>query len=303
MWIGQAKGRLGRRRQEERHHANHCSLYSCWSNAHQTKKHRQNIERKTTTVSTSEGTAVSARGPFPFPSFPLALCAPGGMVGGSRDRQLPPALVRQQDSGSVTAGQKSLSQLRFWGLTRTTTRFHFISEDDWFDVYSIPAAFVFFIIIPLINVSNVPTDKSLKLYILYNKRVTNYLKNSHYYDCHRNEWLSPHLARLYLHAVFRKQNLSELNLWKMQTVSTTYQHYMTWFEYFFVEIIFVWSCNKLWRKKNMIHLKTISDEHFITLSVNLAVNMTVICLLFFGLFLFSQGVVILFFFQVAGKKK
>lgn len=31
-------------------------------------------------------------------------------------------------------------------------------------------------------------------------------KNSHYYDCHRNEWLLPHLARLYLHTVFRKQS-------------------------------------------------------------------------------------------------
>lgn len=55
---------------------------------HQTKKCRQNIERKTTTVSTSEGTAVLARGPFPFPSFPFGLCVPGGMggLGGCLDR-------------------------------------------------------------------------------------------------------------------------------------------------------------------------------------------------------------------------
>lgn len=52
----------------------------------------------------------------------------------------------------------------------------------------------------------------------------------------------------------------------------------------------------------MIHLQTISDEHFITLSVNLAVNMTVICLLFFGLFFYLVRVSLFFFFQVAGKK-
>lgn len=41
------------------------------------------------------------------------------------------------------------------------------------------------------------------------------------------------------------------------------------------------------KKKRIRYIyKTISDEHFITLSVNLAVNMTVICLLFFLVFFY-----------------
>lgn len=172
----------------------------------------------------------------------VGLCVPGVRI------SLLPALVRRLDSGSEMTGQKSRQANRALStpLLRPDSYKNQVSFHlrRWLDLTFILFLLHFFII-PLINVSNVPTDKSLKLYILYNKRVKNYLKNSHYYDCHRNEWLLPHLARLYLHAVFRKQNLSELNLWKMQKVSNTHQHYMTWFEYFFVEIIFVWSCNKL----------------------------------------------------------
>lgn len=138
----------------------------------------------------------------------VALCVPGVRI------SLPPALVRRSDSGSVTTGQERLlTPLLRPDSDENQVSFHL---RRWFDLTFILFLLHFIFIIPLINVSYVPTDKSLKLYILYNKRVKNYLKNSHYYDCHRNEWLLPHLARLYLHAVFRKQNLSELNLWKMQ---------------------------------------------------------------------------------------
>lgn len=54
-------------------------------------------------------------------------------------------------------------------------------------------------------------------------------------------------------------------------------------------------------KKKYDTFTTISDEHFITLSVNLAVNMTVICLLF--LVFFISCCVVILLFQVAGKKK
>lgn len=187
---------------------------------------------------TSEGMAVLPHGPFMFSSFRL-VCAFLGS--GSRPRQLLSsgrtlgAWWRDRRVGRRTTHPR----LRFWGLT--ITRVHFIPEDDltWRLFYSCCIFLLYlwsmYLMCPLISRWN----------YTYYMRVKNYLKNSHYYDCHRNEWLLPHLARLYLHAVFRKQNLSELNLWKMQKVSTAYQHYMTWFEYFFVEIIFVWSCNKL----------------------------------------------------------
>lgn len=55
-------------------------------------------------------------------------------------------------------------------------------------------------------------------------------------------------------------------------------------------------------KKKYDTFTTISDEHFITLSVNLAVNMTVICLLF--LVFFNLVAVSLFFcFRWREKKR
>lgn len=75
---------------------------------------------------------------------------------------------------------------------------------------------------------------------------------------------------------------------------------MTLFEYFFVEIIFVWSYNKWWKEK--ITFTTISKKHFIALSVILAVNMTVICIVCSFFSIQSSVLLLTFFFPGSWKR-